>query len=346
MKQMSNALSDFTYELPSELVAQHPVQKRVDSRLLMLDRQSGGFEHGRFRRFPDLLEAGDLLVVNDVRVYPARLRAARDSGGHVEVLVLEYPRGNEPAPCLVKPARRIGNGEVLRLGDGTGLVMSRSGDRFTVAGQGEDLAVIVERLGEVPLPPYISRAEGEEAEEDRQRYQTVYARQFGAVAAPTAGLHFDHDLLDALADQGVERAAVTLNVGPGTFRPVRVEDIRRHRMESETYHVPVATAAAVNSALDEGRRVVAVGTTTVRALESAMEEGQVRAGEGETDLFIRPGYRFRVAGALLTNFHLPGSTLLMLVCAFAGREKVMAAYDAAVRERYRFFSYGDAMFIR
>jgi S-adenosylmethionine:tRNA ribosyltransferase-isomerase len=342
---MGRDLKDYSYDLPPELIAQVPAEVRSCSRLLRLGRESGLVRHGGFYDLPDLLQEGDLLVVNDVAVFPARLHARRRSGGKVEVFLLAYPGCSEPTPCLVKPARKIADGEILLLEEGTRLTVDRRENGFAVTAPGGDLAQIAARLGSVPLPPYIRRPDGAGSAGDRERYQTVYARSPGAVAAPTAGLHFDDKLLSRLRSLGVEIRSVTLNVGPGTFQPVRVDDITAHRMGLENYEIPAETAAAVNRALKDGHRVVAVGTTVVRTLEAAAAEGEVVPGPGSTDLFIYPGFRFQVVDALLTNFHLPASTLLMLVCAFAGTEKVLAAYKEAVDKEYRFYSYGDAMFI-
>ncbi|MEM6703422.1 MAG: tRNA preQ1(34) S-adenosylmethionine ribosyltransferase-isomerase QueA [Acidobacteriota bacterium] len=337
---MSDGLrtSDFDFELPQEQIAQEPLP-RGESRLLEL-RRDGTTAHRGVRDLQDLLGPGDLLVVNDTRVLKARLEATRvPSGGRVEVLVLE-PEPDRPRrwAVLAKPSRRLKPGSELRFGEEL---------RATVAGRREELVLLdfdrdlephLETLGAVPLPPYIDRPP---SDGDADRYQTVYAAKPGAVAAPTAGLHFDQPLLDALARRDVAMASVTLHVGIGTFRPVSADSVDDHTMHSERIVVPDETVEAVRSA----RRVVAVGTTVVRALESAAAQGELQAFSGGTELFIRPGYRFRVVDTLLTNFHLPRSTLLMMISAFAGRERVLAAYREAVRERYRFFSYGDAMLL-
>jgi len=338
--------ADFDYELPEELIAQEAVE-RGDSRMLVVDRCSGRTSHKGIRSFPDFLNTGDLLLINDTRVIAARLEARRPTGRRFEVFLLEdHGRGRWQG--LVKPTSRARPGEELVLDDSGKIQLHE------YLGEGLwDLwfepAMDVERLdriGATPLPPYIMRPEGP-TPEDRHRYQTVYATEAGAVAAPTAGLHFDRALMDAVNAAGAEIARITLHVGIGTFRPVSVEQVADHQMHSERFCFTEETAAAVNSARGEGRRIVCVGTTSARALEGALAQGagQVQPGWGSTDIFITPGYRFRGVGALLTNFHLPKSTLLMMVSALAGREHMLDIYAEAVRERYRFFSYGDAMLI-
>ena len=345
-------VSDFDFDLPEELVAQQPAPERDRSRLLVVDRAAGTFTDAVFGEIGRWLEAGDLLVVNDTRVFPARLVGRREpSGGRVELfLVREEEDGVWEA--LARPAARVRPGETVVFGEGeqrieADVVERRDGGRRAVRFREYDR--FWERLdvwGRTPLPPYIRRAASEDARLDRDRYQTVYARERGAIAAPTAGLHFTPVLLDELAAKGVERAAVTLHVGYGTFQPVRVDVVEEHRVEPEMYEIGPAAAEAVAAARAEGRRVVAVGTTTTRALESATSEiGRLAAGRGVAELFIYPGYRFRTVDALVTNFHLPRSSLLMLVAAFAGHELILDAYRHAVRERYRFYSYGDAMLI-
>ncbi len=328
--------SDFDYDLPREAIAQHP-GPRGRSRLLVV---SHGTAERRFSDLPDLLDAGDLLVVNDTRVIPARLRARRPTGGRVEVLLVERAA---PAEwwCLLRPGRRMDPGALLLLDGGpAGRVEERSGRRFRLRFD-EPLYSRLEAIGEVPLPPYIERPP---TPEDRDRYQTVYAEQPGAVAAPTAGLHFTPAILEALERRGVGLASITLHVGPGTFRPVKTEDPATHVMDSELFDVPAATAAAVADTRRREGRVVAVGTTVVRTLETvASGGGLIEAGTGRTELFIRPGYEFRATDRLITNFHLPCSTLLMLVCAFAGRNRVLDAYRQAIGSGFRFYSYGDAM---
>ncbi|MGE0082752.1 MAG: tRNA preQ1(34) S-adenosylmethionine ribosyltransferase-isomerase QueA [Thiohalomonadaceae bacterium] len=333
--------SDFHFDLPPGLIAQAPAAQRSASRLLVLDGASGAVEDHRFQDLASLLRAGDLLVFNDTRVIPARLFGRKESGGQVEVLVERILEG-ERVLAHVRASKSPKPGSRLLLEEAiTVEVLGRRDALFELAFPGPVLPLL-ERHGRLPLPPYIERAAGAE---DAERYQTVYARRQGAVAAPTAGLHFDEAMLERLRAMGVEMAYVTLHVGAGTFQPVRADDLREHRMHSEYLEVPAATCAAVAAARARGGRVVAVGTTVVRSLESAARSGQLQPFTGETDIFIYPGYRFRVVDALVTNFHLPESTLLMLVCAFAGYEHTMAAYRHAVAEGYRFFSYGDAMFV-
>lgn len=330
--------SDFAYELPEALIAQTPLPERDGSRLMRV--REAGVEHRRFGDLPEWLAPGDLLVVNDTRVISARLRGCKDSGGAVELLL---ERIEEPcvALCQVRSSKPLQPGRTLSVAGARLSVLERAGEfcrlRFPAP-----VADFLERHGEAPLPPYIRRRP---QPQDAQRYQTMFGVNPGAVAAPTAGLHFTPQLLDALARRGVERAAITLHVGAGTFQPVRTEDIRQHRLHAERYCISPETVAKIARCRAAGGRVVAVGTTVVRALETAAAGGEPAAGAGETRLFIAPGYRFRVADALLTNFHLPESSLLMLVCAFAGHDRVMAAYRCAVAQKYRFFSYGDAMFV-
>jgi S-adenosylmethionine:tRNA ribosyltransferase-isomerase len=342
-------VSDFDYELPEELVAQEPAPKRDDSRLLVLDRESGDLEHRAFRDLPELLRPGDLVVVNDTRVIPARLWGRKPSGGRVEVLLLEPGAGGGEWRGLVRASRSPAVGSSILLDDDAEVdVVARDGDQWILRlrdphGRPE---AVPDRVGVMPLPPYIRRSTRDPRDElDRRRYQTVYARHDGAVAAPTAGLHFTPEILGALDRREIARASVTLHVGIGTFMPVRTETVEEHRMHAERFRIPEATAAAVDRARAGGGRVVAVGTTVVRSLEANAEGDRVRPGKGECDLFIYPGFRFRVVDALITNFHLPKSTLLMLVSAFAGRERVLTAYREAVAERYRFYSYGDAMLL-
>jgi S-adenosylmethionine:tRNA ribosyltransferase-isomerase len=340
-------LEEFDYTLPPDLVAQEPVPERSDSRLLTLDRKSGALAETGFSGIVELFRPGDLLVVNDTRVIPARLLGRKESGGRVEVfLVRRLSRPEECWECLLRASKAVQPGGRIHLPEGViaTVVERRGDDSWTVAfSPGLDFSDWLERTGSMPLPPYIKRPV---ADSDRERYQTLFARVKGAVAAPTAGLHFTAGLIDALRSRGVEVMPLTLHVGLGTFLPVRVDDLREHRMHRERYDIPAATAAAVAARKQGDGRVIALGTTTVRALEhAAREDGTVPAGEGEADIFIYPGYRFRVVDALITNFHLPKSTLLMLVAAFAGRERLLAAYAEAVQRRFRFFSYGDAMFI-
>ena len=336
--------SDFHYALPPELIAQAPLPRRSASRLLSVPPGDLPFEDLQVTDLPDLLRAGDLLVFNDTRVIPARLHGQKATGGRVEIMVERLQPGNEALAQLgvskpPKPGSRI----ELDAG-GAAQVLGREGEfwrlRFDVEGT---LADWLQQAGQLPLPPYIRRTPGAD---DAERYQTVFAREAGAVAAPTAGLHFDEPLLDALRARGVAMGQVTLHVGAGTFQPVRVEDLREHRMHSEWLNVGARLVEQVRATRAAGGRVVAVGTTVVRALESATgEDGTLHPFSGETRLFILPGYRIRSVDALLTNFHLPESTLLMMVSAFAGKDRMFAAYDHAIRERYRFFSYGDAMLI-
>jgi S-adenosylmethionine:tRNA ribosyltransferase-isomerase len=361
-------VSDFQYDLPPDRIAQEPLADRAASRLLHVDRRRGHVCDRQFHDFPDLLHRDDLLVLNNTRVFPARLYgyrsgklaqpvsprnpAARDFlHGQIEVLLTRQLSGipNE-WECLVRPGRKIGIGEKLFFGDPLELeaeVIGRGsfGERLIRFKPTDDFFSRAERLGHVPLPPYIARAD---RPSDRDRYQTVYARTRGSVAAPTAGLHFTAEILQQIRARGIEIAEVTLHVGLGTFQPVRVEKVENHRLHGEHYEISPEAARAISNAKTLGRRIVAVGTTTVRTLEYAasMSPGnRVRAGSGEADLFIYPGYEFRLVDALLTNFHLPRSTLLMLVCALGGRDLVMQAYRRAVEAGYRFYSYGDCMFL-
>ena len=361
-------VSEFNYQLPSELIAQEPLSDRAASRLLGLDRGSGALHDSRFRDFPDLLRTDDLIVLNNTRVFPARLYGTRSGAkaqpvsprnpaaheflkGRVEVL-LTRQISQEPNEweCLVRPGRKIVVGERLLFGAEDELraeVVDRGsfGKRRIRFSPTADFFSAIERMGHIPLPPYIDRPD---RAGDRDRYQTVYARESGSVAAPTAGLHFTPEILSHIRERGIETAEITLHVGLGTFQPVRVERLEDHRLHREPYEISTEAATKINCAIETGRRVVAVGTTTVRTLEYVAAQsggGRMRAGRGEADIFIHPGYEFRVIGALLTNFHLPQSTLLMLVCAFAGKDHAMEAYRHAVEEKYRFYSYGDCMFI-
>jgi len=339
-------VSDFDYALPEELIAQEPVTPRDASRLLLLPAR-GEPRHHRFAELPDLLAPGDLLVLNDTRVIPARLLGRKESGGRAEILLCEPLQGGMGRAwrAMGQASKPIRPGAVLAFDGLSARVDAALGEGFydvTLDREGPELEAALARAGQVPLPPYIRR---EATARDAERYQTIWAREPGSAAAPTAGLHFTGPVLEALERIGVERAALTLHVGPGTFLPVRGDDLEDHRMHGERYRVPAEAAAAWARCRERGGRVVAVGTTTVRTLESAFRDGAVRAGEGRTELFIRPGHAFRTVDALVTNFHLPRSTLLVLVCAFAGRERVLGAYREAVARRYRFFSYGDAMLI-
>lgn len=340
-------VADFHFELPSDLIAQRPLAERSASRMLVVDGHADKIRDQWFTDLPTWLRPGDLLVFNNTRVLPARLLGHKAaSGGRVEVLVERIHADGLRADCHVRASKapRAGTSLVLAAGQVRAQVTARHEDLFEIEFEGSEPVVeVLERDGEVPLPPYIERSADAA---DRERYQTVYARHDGAVAAPTAGLHFDADMLARLADAGIETAEVTLHVGAGTFRPVRVDDIDAHAMHAERIDVPAAAATAIAAARERGGRVIAVGTTVVRTLEAAAAaDGTVQPWQGETDLFLRPGARFRVVDGLLTNFHLPGSTLLMLVCAYAGQERVLRAYRHAVAERYRFFSYGDAMLL-
>lgn len=327
--------SDFRYALPKRLIAQAPLAERAASRLLVLGDR--GATHRQFTDLVDLLRPGDLLVLNDSRVVKARLFGTKDTGGKAEILV-ERMESDREALCQVRVSKPLKPGRTVSVGGAAVLVVARCGAFYRLRFPG-DLGDFLEAHGEVPLPPYVERPAGPE---DAARYQTVYADRPGAVAAPTAGLHFDDALLQAIGERGVRIVRVTLHVGAGTFQPVRTEDVSRHRMHEERYDVPAETACALNA---RRGRVVAVGTTVVRTLESALDvNGRVRAGPGTTALFIVPGYRFQVVDALVTNFHLPESTLIMLVAAFTGYDRVMDAYREAVAREYRFFSYGDAMF--
>jgi S-adenosylmethionine:tRNA ribosyltransferase-isomerase len=361
-------VSEFNYHLPAELIAQEPLSDRAASRLLKVNRSSGEFADGRFRDFPDLVRADDLVVFNNTRVFPARLYGRRSGvkaqpissqnpaahdflKGQVEVLLTRQisPEPNE-WECLVRPGRKIDVGERLFFGSQDELraeVVARGsfGERRIRFHSTDDFFGLVERLGHVPLPPYINRPD---RPGDRDRYQTVYAREHGSVAAPTAGLHFTPEILARIRDRGIETAEITLHVGLGTFQPVRVDRVEDHHLHRELYEIPPDAATKINRATDAKRRVLAVGTTTLRALEHAagqFGDGRVRDGRYEADIFIHPGYEFRVVGALLTNFHLPQSTLLMLVCALAGKDLLMEAYRHAVEQKYRFYSYGDCTLV-
>ena len=333
-------LSDFDYELPTELIAQQPTAQRGASRLLHLPAD-GVPQDRHFSDLAELLHPGDLLVFNDTRVVPARLFGVKDTGGRVEILI-ERLQDADRALAQVRASKSPRAGSLLHVGDTALRVEGRAGEFYQLRSLGVDLASLMESRGHMPLPPYIQRSD---TPQDAERYQTVYAERPGAVAAPTAGLHFDQSMLDRLEALGVRRAQVTLHVGAGTFQPVRVDDLDRHRMHSEWLEVGAATVQAVHETRSAGGRIVAVGTTSVRSLETAAAGGTLAPYRGETALFIRPGFQFRVIDLLLTNFHLPQSTLLMLVCAFAGYERTMAAYRHAVRAGYRFFSYGDAMLL-
>jgi S-adenosylmethionine:tRNA ribosyltransferase-isomerase len=359
-------VSAFNYHLPDELIAQEPLADRAASRMLRLDRVSGAIQDLTFRSFAELLRERDLVVFNNTRVFPARLYGRRSGAkahplspanpasreflqGRVEVLLTKQA-SQQPNEweCLVRPGRKIGVGEQLFFGEHQELVAEvlergEFGERRIRFAPVANLFGTIEKLGHVPLPPYISR---EDRGADRDRYQTIYARERGSVAAPTAGLHFTSEILAQMKLRGVETAEITLHVGLGTFQPVRVERVEEHTLHSERYSISAETAAKINFAVGQKRRVIAVGTTTMRTLEfAAKDSGRVQAESGEADLFIYPGFNFRLVDAMLTNFHLPQSTLLMLVCAFGGKENILNAYRHAVAERYRFYSYGDCMFV-
>ena len=360
-------VSEFNYYLPTELIAQEPLPQRENSRLLLVNCRAGRFQDRLFLDFPGLLRPDDLLVFNNTRVFPARLYGRRSGEkaqalsaqnpalkdflkGRVEVLLTrQTSRDPNCWKCLVRPGRKIGVGEKLFFGEHDELkavVINRGtfGEREIQFHRVDDFFGAIERLGHIPLPPYIDRGD---RPSDRDRYQTVYASENGSVAAPTAGLHFTTEILAEVRARGIETTEITLHVGLGTFQPIRVERVEDHHLHTEAYQISSEAAAKINGALESGRRVVAIGTTTVRTLEhaAAAGRGRVQAGIAEADIFIYPGHRFQAIGALLTNFHLPQSSLLMLVCAFGGKPGVMAAYDHAVEARYRFYSYGDCMFL-
>lgn len=336
-------VSDFHYDLPEELIAQQPLPERSASRLLCLSRETGEYRDAMFAELPDLLREGDMLVFNDTRVIPARLFARKETGGRVEILV-ERLTGQREAVVQLSASKPTRPGAVLRVdGADTALVVEgREGAFFKVACKSGGFMNLLETAGHMPLPPYIDRADGEE---DRERYQTVYAREPGAVAAPTAGLHFDDALMERLKQRGIRRGFVTLHVGAGTFQPVRAKRVEDHRMHAERVEVSEALCRQAEETRAAGGRVIAVGTTAVRSLETAAAGGCLAPFSGESRIFIYPGYTFRAVDGMITNFHLPESTLLMLVSAFAGMGPVKAAYAHAVNQRYRFFSYGDAMLI-
>lgn len=337
--------SDFYYDLPQELIAQDPLEDRSSSRLMLLDRETGEIRHRIFREIVEELQPGDCLVLNNTKVIPARLYGSRvGTDAKIEVLLLKR-KENNIWETLVKPGKKCKPGTRISFGEGllTGEVLDVVEDgnrliRFSYQGVFEE---ILDQLGQMPLPPYITHQL-----KDKNRYQTVYAKYDGSAAAPTAGLHFTPELLEQIKEKGVKVAEVTLHVGLGTFRPVKVEDVTQHHMHSEFYRIEEEAAQVINETKKNGGRIISVGTTSCRTLESAADEqGRLRAGSGWTDIFIYPGYSFKLVDALITNFHLPESTLVMLVSALAGKDHIMAAYEEAVKERYRFFSFGDAMFI-
>ena len=339
--------TDFTFELPEELIAQQPVADRTASRLLVLDGETGNCEDKKFTDLSDFLQAGDVLVFNNTQVIPARLHGTKITGGKIEVLV-ERMVDDHTALAHIRASKSPKPGTQLSFAqDITAEVTGREGDLFVVVFQSENTVLdILNEIGHMPLPPYIQR---EDESFDQERYQTVYAEAPGAVAAPTAGLHFDKNMLHQLSEKGIEQIHITLHVGAGTFQPVRVDDLNDHHMHKEWIELTEENCAKINKAKEQGRRIIAVGTTSVRCLESAAlfssKEGKLEPYKGETDIFITPGYDFKVIDALVTNFHLSESTLLMLVSAFAGYENIKNAYQHAIKEKYRFFSYGDAMFL-
>jgi S-adenosylmethionine:tRNA ribosyltransferase-isomerase len=340
-------VKDFTFHLPQDLIARYPQAERDGSRLLLLDRSAEALSEDTFNHLPKYLRPGDLLVMNDTRVIPARLFGCKPTGGRVEIFLLRRLNDDSECwECLLKSSKKFREGQEVLLESGmTAVVRSRSAaENWLVEFSGsEPFDVWLDREGHIPLPPYLQR---NDCSDDRERYQTVVAREPGAVAAPTAGLHFTHDLLAQLKCNGVETAFVTLHTGLGTFQPVRAERVEDHQIHSERFVIPPETVAAISRTKAEGGRVVAVGTTSARTLEySAQQNGHVVAGSGEADIFIYPGYRFKIVDALITNFHLPESTLLMLVSALAGQEFVLESYREAVSRGFRFYSYGDAMFI-
>ena len=346
------SLDDYAYELPEDLIAQEPFKQRDHSRLLHLNRSNGSVSHHRFADITEMLSPSDVLVVNDTQVIPARLFGKKETGGKVELLIVNYPEAASNSgsnrfscECLIRASKAPKPGTKLDFGPMLSAVVKDFRDnKFIVEFKAETaFEEILDSQGELPLPPYIRRPG---IETDRQTYQTVYAAKKGAVAAPTAGFHFTDSLLKGLRQKGIQLAAITLHVSYGTFMPVRVQDIRNHEMHSESYSISEETASLVNRAKAEGRRIVAVGTTSVRTLEYAADDaGRIQPHSGNCNLFIYPGYRFKTLDAMITNFHLPKSTLLMLVSAFAGRDNIFAAYQEAIHRQYRFYSYGDAMFI-
>ena len=337
--------SDFYYDLPEELIAQDPLEDRTASRLLVLDRGTGAVEHKIFSDVIDYLNKGDCLVINNTRVIPARLIGEKEgTGGKVEVLLLKR-RANDVWETLVKPGKKLKPGAKITFGDGRlraeVLEVVEEGNRLVKFHYEGIFEEILDSLGEMPLPPYITHKL-----EDKEMYQTVYAKFDGSAAAPTAGLHFTKELLNKIEEKGIKLASITLHVGLGTFRPVKVDDVNNHHMHTEWYEVNAEAAEIINETKRNGGRVICVGTTSCRTIESVADEnGYMKAKTGETDIFIYPGYKFKVMDGLITNFHLPESTLVMLVSAFAGKENVLAAYETAVKERYRFFSFGDAMIL-
>lgn len=336
---------DFDYYLPKELIAQHPAQKRDMSRLLVMDKKTGEIEHKHFYDIIDYLNAGDVLVINNTKVIPARLMGLKKGGtAHIEVLLLKQVGETDQWEVLVHPGKRAKVGTEIIFGDGrltANVIADTDTGRIVEFSYEGIFNEILDQLGTMPLPPYITEYDG-----DMSRYQTVYAKFAGSAAAPTAGLHFTEELLEEIKQKGIEVVEVLLHVGLGTFRPVQVDDVTKHKMHTEFYSVSQEAAERLNKAKAEGRRIISVGTTSTRTLESAFKDGKIEAGSGETDIFIYPGYEFKVVEALITNFHLPKSTLVMLVSALASKEFILHAYEVAVEEKYRFFSFGDAMFIK
>ncbi len=347
-------IEDYNYDLPPGLIAQVPSSRRDQSRLLVMDRAEKSLSHSHFFDLPTLLRSGDLLVINDTRVVPARLFGHKESGGNVEILVLQHQVSAHEDPatrsCLLKSSKPPRKGSLILFDSGvSGKVQEiYGGGLVTITFKGHlSIDALMEEKGRIPLPPYIKRGKEESSPADRERYQTIFSNKNGAIAAPTAGLHFTENLIGKLREAGIQVSSLTLHVGYGTFRPVRTSDIRLHELGEEIYIIGSETARAVNSTRESGGRIVAVGTTVVRALETAVNrDGYVSAGEGKTGLFITPGFTFRVVDALITNFHLPKSSLLFLVASFAGLDLVKEAYALAVSERYKFYSYGDAMLIQ
>jgi len=350
------SINDYNYDLPAKLIAQQPAAQRDRSRLLFLHQTSGRLSHHKFYEIYDLLSPSDTLVVNNTQVVPGRLFGRKETGGKAEVLILDYARGSKTGAdggrfvceCLIKTSKRPKIGSSIYFDQGlNAVVMERQGGIYTVQFSfSGDFEILLDRIGNVPLPPYIKRSQTDILDSDRKSYQTIYASKKGAVAAPTAGLHFTEGLLEKMKGKGVTIVAITLHVGYGTFLPVRTADIRNHGIHPEWYLIPEEAADVINRQKAKGSRIVAVGTTCVRALEFAADDaGRVAPGSGNCDLFIYPGYKFKVIDAMVTNFHLPRSTLLMLVCAFAGRDMVLHAYREAIDKKYRFYSYGDAMLI-
>ncbi len=352
------SLASYQYHLPEKLIAQHPSEDRDQSRLMVFHRDSGRIEHLHFRDIHTLMEPGDCLVMNNTRVFPARIHGHRETGGRVEFFLLHYPEQTYPqtaghglrsacAQALTRSSKPLRPGQQVRVGQGLTIEIvkrHKNGSADVLLHHQEPLDIVLEKYGETPLPPYIKRESRDP--DDASRYQTVYARETGSVAAPTAGLHFTASVLEALKKKGVEVAEITLHVGYGTFAPVRSKDIREHRIHSEYVVVPENACRTINRTREKGGRIVAVGTTSVRSVEWAADsDGTIKPRNGECDLYIMPGFRFRAVDCMLTNFHLPGSSLLILVSAFSGRERVLEAYREAVDRGYRFYSYGDAMFI-